>query len=91
MNFGKIFGICALASGIALAGCSNQSNEPAAISDTAAQTIKVGVMAGPEQAVAEVAGLMTMPCQTQPSQKVNLTPMPCSTNPILKKTAKKKA
>ena len=49
MNFGKIFGICALASGIALAGCSNQSNEPAAISDTAAQTIKVGVMAGPEQ------------------------------------------
>ncbi|OOR84140.1 MetQ/NlpA family lipoprotein [Moraxella canis] len=56
MNFGKIFGICALASGIALAGCSNQSNDQAATSDAAAQTIKVGVMAGPEQAVAEVAG-----------------------------------
>lgn len=66
MNFGKIFGICALASGIALAGCSNQSNEPAAISDTAAQTIKVGVMAGPEQAVAEVAGQVA-------KEKYNLT------------------
>lgn len=66
MNFGKIFGICALASGITLAGCSNQSNEPAAISDTAAQTIKVGVMAGPEQAVAEVAGQVA-------KEKYNLT------------------
>lgn len=66
MNFGKIFGICALASGIALVGCSNQSNEPAAISDTAAQTIKVGVMAGPEQAVAEVAGQVA-------KEKYNLT------------------
>lgn len=66
MNFGKIFGICALASGITLAGCSNQSNEPAAISDAAAQTIKVGVMAGPEQAVAEVAGQVA-------KEKYNLT------------------
>lgn len=66
MNFGKIFGICALASGIALAGCSNQSNDQAVTSDAAAQTIKVGVMAGPEQAVAEVAGQVA-------KEKYNLT------------------
>ena len=66
MNFGKIFGICALASGIALAGCSNQSNDQATTSDAAAQTIKVGVMAGPEQAVAEVAGQVA-------KEKYNLT------------------
>lgn len=66
MNFGKIFGICALVSGIALAGCSNQSNDQAVTSDTAAQTIKVGVMAGPEQAVAEVAGQVA-------KEKYNLT------------------
>ena len=66
MNFGKIFGICALASSIALAGCSNQSNDQAVTSDAAAQTIKVGVMAGPEQAVAEVAGQVA-------KEKYNLT------------------
>lgn len=61
MKFGKFFGVCALASGIALAGCggSQQSAEqPKAEAKTdtpAAQTIKVGVMSGPEHKVAEVA------------------------------------
>lgn len=69
MNFGKLFGICALASGIALAGCGNkpaQTTEAPAATDPAAQTIKVGVMAGPEQAVAEVAGKVA-------KEKYNLT------------------
>lgn len=50
-NLSKFFGVCAIASGIALAGC----NQDKAAQQTAAETIKVGVMAGPEQAVAEVA------------------------------------
>ncbi|MFC0820131.1 MetQ/NlpA family lipoprotein [Moraxella marmotae] len=56
MTFGKLFGICALASSIALAGCGNKATEQQAdqaVADT--HSIKVGVMAGPEQAVAEVA------------------------------------
>lgn len=58
-NLSKFFGVCAIASGIALAGCNQdkaaqQTATP--VGDApAAETIKVGVMAGPEQAVAEVA------------------------------------
>lgn len=58
-NLSKFFGVCAIASGIALAGCNQdkaaqQTASPAGDAP-AAETIKVGVMAGPEQAVAEVA------------------------------------
>lgn len=59
MNLGKFFGICAIASGIALAGCGQDKKAEQAAAPAgdapAAETIKVGVMAGPEQAVAEVA------------------------------------
>lgn len=69
MKFNKFFGICALASGIALAGCGGSqtpAEQPKADAKTdakaetktdtpAAQTIKVGVMSGPEHKVAEVA------------------------------------
>lgn len=61
MKLNKFFGFCALASSIALAGCgNNQSSEQASNTDTpanesSAQTIKVGVMSGPEHVVAEVA------------------------------------
>lgn len=51
MNFAKFFGVCALASSIALVGCSKEKAE----SVEAAQSIKVGVMSGPEHKVAEVA------------------------------------
>lgn len=58
-NLSKFFGVCAIASGIALAGCnqdkSAQQTAAPAGDAPAAETIKVGVMAGPEQAVAEVA------------------------------------
>ncbi len=61
MNLSKFFGLCTLASAIALAGCGGEKKaetttnaEPAA-AVPAAQTIKVGVMSGPEHAVAEVA------------------------------------
>ena len=65
MKFNKFFGICALASGIALAGCGGSqtpAEQPKADAKTdakaetkTAQTIKVGVMSGPEHKVAEVA------------------------------------
>lgn len=55
MNFGKIFGVCALAAGIALAGCGKDKEQAAAPVADAAQSIKVGVMSGPEHKVAEVA------------------------------------
>ncbi len=58
-NLSKFFGVCAIASGIALAGCNQdkvaQQTAAPAGDAPAAETIKVGVMAGPEQAVAEVA------------------------------------
>lgn len=58
-NLSKFFGVCAIASGIALAGCNQdkaaQQTATPAGDAPAAETIKVGVMAGPEQAVAEVA------------------------------------
>ncbi|UNU74003.1 MetQ/NlpA family lipoprotein [Moraxella nasovis] len=58
MKLSKFFGVCALASGIALAGCggdkpADQAATPAATEE--AQVLKVGVMSGPEHAVAEVA------------------------------------
>lgn len=71
MKFNKFFGLCALASGIALVGCgSNEkpAEQPKAPAETktetksegktdtpTTQTIKVGVMSGPEHKVAEVA------------------------------------
>lgn len=56
MQLTKLFGICAIVSGLALAGCGNdkKAEQPAADAP-AAQSIKVGVMSGPEHAVAEVA------------------------------------
>lgn len=58
-NLSKFFGVCAIASGIALGGCNQDKaaqQTAAPVGDApAAETIKVGVMAGPEQAVAEVA------------------------------------
>ncbi len=71
MKFNKFFGLCALASGIALVGCGGNekpAEQPKAPAETktetksegktdapATQTIKVGVMSGPEHKVAEVA------------------------------------
>ena len=59
MKLNKFFGLCVLASSIALAGCGGdkKAEQAAAPADTdqVAQTIKVGVMSGPEHAVAEVA------------------------------------
>lgn len=66
-NLSKFFGVCAIASGIALAGCSqNQTTQTTETAAGAAETIKVGVMAGPEQAVAEVASQVA-------KEKYNLT------------------
>ncbi|OOR89464.1 methionine ABC transporter substrate-binding protein MetQ [Moraxella caviae] len=57
MQLRKFFGLCALSASIALAGCGGNKQEQAAApaDGAAAQTIKVGVMSGPEHAVAEVA------------------------------------
>lgn len=60
MKLNKFFGLCVLASSIALTGCGGdkKTEQPAPTptdSNQAAQTIKVGVMSGPEHAVAEVA------------------------------------
>lgn len=59
MKLNKFFGLCVLASSIAIAGCGGdkKAEQAAAPADTdqVAQTIKVGVMSGPEHAVAEVA------------------------------------
>lgn len=63
MTFNKFFGLCALASSIALVGCGNdKASEQPTQKETASQTapaetgkIKVGVMSGPEHKVAEVA------------------------------------
>ncbi len=55
MKFAKIFGVCALAAGVALAGCAKKEEAAAAAPAGAAQSIKVGVMSGPEHVVAEVA------------------------------------
>ena len=68
MKFGKIFGISALASALFLAGCGQEKapEQAAAPAAPAAQTIKVGVMSGPEHAVAEVAAQIA-------KEKYNLT------------------
>lgn len=68
MKFGKIFGITALASALFLAGCGQdkKAEQPATPEAPAAQTIKVGVMSGPEHAVAEVAAQIA-------KEKYNLT------------------
>lgn len=70
MTFNKFFGLCAIASGIALVGCGGEKpaqnaeqkpTETQTTTDTKAdapageQKIKVGVMSGPEHKVAEVA------------------------------------
>lgn len=55
MKLTKLFGIAALASSIALVGCGQDKAADAAPAAGEAQTIKVGVMSGPEHVVAEVA------------------------------------
>ena len=68
MTFNKFFGLCAIASGIVLAGCggdkptqttetkpTENKTEAKADTPTSEQKIKVGVMSGPEHKVAEVA------------------------------------
>lgn len=74
MQLTKFFGIFAMASSLVLAACnqqtqapkSNTNNEPAKTQSLPAETIKVGVMSGPEQIVAETAGKVA-------KQKYNLT------------------
>lgn len=64
MQLTKYFGIFAVASSLMFAGCNQQSapapkadakNEPATTQTLPAETIKVGVMSGEEQTIAEVA------------------------------------
>lgn len=55
MKLNKFFGLCVLASSIALVGCGNDKPAEATAPAAETQTIKVGVMSGPEHAVAEVA------------------------------------
>lgn len=59
MSFKKLLGL-ALVSAVALTGCKEEKKAeaaaPAATPQTQTQKIKVGVMAGPEHTVAEVAG-----------------------------------
>lgn len=57
MSFKKLLGV-ALVSAVALTGCKEEkkAEAPAAAPAPQAQKIKVGVMAGPEHTVAEVAG-----------------------------------
>ena len=53
MNFKKLLGVTALASVFVLAACNEEKKDSAAA--TAPTKIKVGVMAGPEHEVAEIA------------------------------------
>ncbi|HBO37117.1 MAG TPA: methionine ABC transporter substrate-binding protein MetQ [Pasteurellaceae bacterium] len=56
MNFKKLLSIVALTSAFALTACNEEKKTEAATpSQPAAQTIKVGVMSGPEHQVAEIA------------------------------------
>ena len=56
MNLKKLLTVTALASVFALTGCNEEKKaDTAAASQAAAQTIKVGVMSGPEHQVAEIA------------------------------------